>query len=66
MADITTFFRKADFSIETDLKERLAQKLFRQNPSEKIIPFRKITEEDAELVSAARGILQDDPFKENR
>ncbi|MBR2730278.1 MAG: hypothetical protein Q4C02_10635 [Eubacteriales bacterium] len=45
-------FREADFSRETDLKERLRVQLFGEELSEQN-RFRRLGEDDLELVSAA-------------
>ena len=64
MRDLETMFRQTDYSQYTDLKERLASRLFGKKTSSKVIsfPFQRISDEEAELVAAARGIT--DPLQD--
>lgn len=63
MMDIERLFRKADFSAESNFKEKLAKKLFanEESASAKITSIRKVqapqllSDDDLDMVSAARG-----------
>lgn len=57
MRKLEQILQQTDFSRDTDLKERLAKRLF----SSKVVqgPFTRISDEDAELVTAAQGIYVD-------
>ena len=46
-------FYNTDFSKHTDLKARLADKLFGSKKSSKVISFTRIADEDAAFVNAA-------------
>lgn len=61
MKDIETMFHQVDFSKDTDLKERLAKRLFASKSSNKItqFPFQRLSDNEIELVNAAQGIYQD-------
>ena len=61
MRDIETMFRQTDFSKDTDLKERLAKRLFASKSSNKItqFPFQRLSDNDVELVNAAQGLYPD-------
>lgn len=49
-------FYNTDFSKHTDLKARLADKLFGSKKSSKVVSFTRIADEDAAFVNAAQGI----------
>ena len=57
MKNIEKLLYSTDFSRDTDLKERLAKKLFSARSSGKVVafPFRKLSDDDLELVNAAQG-----------
>ncbi len=61
MKDIETMFHQVDFSKDTDLKERLAKRLFSSKSSNKItqFPFQRLSDNEIELVNAAQGLFQD-------
>ena len=56
MTNLEEALRQTDFSKYTDLKQRLAGKLFSKEASRKVLPFSRITDEDAAYVNAAQGI----------
>ena len=58
MKDLEKLLYETDFSKHTDLKERLAKKLFQPQTSKKVVsfPFAALSDDDAEMVSAARGM----------
>ena len=55
---------KADFSKQTDLKERLASKLFSSGAKSTTSSFVQLSEDDLEFVNAAQGTWIDD--KDNK
>lgn len=57
MKDLEKLLYETDFSKHTDLKARLAKKLFQTETSKKVVsfPFASLSDDDAEMVSAARG-----------
>ena len=67
-------FYQVDFSQYTDLKDRLAARLFgaqSQKTSSKVVPFKtfaRLSEDDLELVNAAQGDPQQKPglFEETK
>ncbi len=63
MSHIEEKFYNTDFSKHTDLKERLAARLFQSSSSEKVTPFsfRELSEDDLTMVNAAQGIFPEDP-----
>ena len=68
MKNLEQMLYNTDFSRNTDLKARLAGKLFAGSPSQsdKVVsfPFSRLSDEDADLVNAAQGIRMDtDPEK---
>ena len=54
-----------DFSKYTDLKSRLAGRLFTQKSNGKTTPFVRLSDSDVELVNAAQGLMTENPFKKN-
>ena len=62
MRDIEAMFKQVDFSRDTDLKERLRNRLFREKKSDKVVAFKRVSDEDLMYVAAAKG-LQDTPPK---
>ena len=64
MKDLERMLYQTDFSKNTDLKARLADRLFgAQSSSDKIVsfPFASLSENEAEMVTAARGLTGEDP-----
>ena len=57
---------RADFSGDTDPRDRLREKLFDGKKNEKTIPFYRLSDQDAELVNAAMGLRDDRLFEKNR
>ncbi len=58
-----------DFSKYTDLKERLAKKLFSGTAEKsKVVqfPFAKLSDDQIELVNAAQGLSGLDPFRDRQ
>ena len=68
MKDLETMFSQTDFSKYTDLKSRLSERLFGAKVSEKTIvfPFSRISDEEAEFVNAAQGLMNEDPNRKDR
>ena len=68
MKDLERTLYSTDFSKHTDLKGRLAAKLFGTSTAQttKVVsfPFQMISDEDAELVNAAQGIFSADDDKD--
>ncbi|MBQ3392962.1 MAG: hypothetical protein IJG52_06115 [Lachnospiraceae bacterium] len=56
MEDIGKLLRGADFSKETDLKDRLAGQLFEVQHAGKSVPFSRLSGEQLLQVTAAKGI----------
>ena len=58
MKDLEKLLYETDFSKHTDLKSKLAKKLFQSETSSKVVsfPFAALSDDDAEMVSAARGL----------
>ena len=54
--------RRTDFSKYTDLKASLAEKLFKNGESGKKSRPAPLSDEEAELVSAALGLPTEDPW----
>ena len=54
---------RADFSKYTDLKERLAVKLFSSSAfsSKKVTAFTRLSDDQVELVNAAQGVYEKKP-----
>ena len=69
MKDLEKMLYQTDFSKNTDLKARLADKLFgtQSASSDKIVsfPFASLSADEAEMVSAARGLIDEDPNRKN-
>ena len=67
MENFEKAFYNTDFSKNTDLKARLAEKLFSSRKSSKVISFTRISDEDAAFVNAAQGIYteENDPLKKD-
>ena len=67
MTNLEKALSKTDFSRNTDLKARLAGKLFGQQSSStsKVIafPFSRISDDEAELVNAAQGLVDGMPIE---
>ena len=65
MKDLEQTLYDTDFSKDTDLKSRLAARLFGSASSSKVrsIAYRQLTDEETELVNAAQGIWVDDKDK---
>ena len=65
MSRLEKILQQTEFSQDTDLKARLAKRLFSAGTSSKVVQgaFTRISDEDAELVAAAQGIYIDDPKK---
>ena len=65
MTNLEKALSKTDFSRNTDLKARLASRLFGQqtSSSSKVIafPFSRISDDEAELVNAAQGLVDGMP-----
>ena len=65
MKDLEKMLYQTDFSKNTDLKARLADRLFgsQSASSDKIVsfPFASLSEDEAEMVAAARGLTDEDP-----
>ena len=65
MKDLEKMLYQTDFSKNTDLKARLADRLFgsQSSSSDKIVsfPFASLSEDEVEMVSAARGLSEEDP-----
>ena len=68
MKDLEKLFYETDFSKHTDLKSKLADKLFGAQTSNKVVsfPFAAISDDDAEMVSAARGMIRNELEKKDR
>ena len=68
MRDFEQTMKDTDFSKYTDLKSRLAKRLFSGNTSKKVVsfPFASISDEDAAFVNAAQGIYQNDHLKKDK
>ena len=66
MKDLERMFGEVDFSKHTDLKARLADRLFGHNVSSKTVPFRRLSDEDAAFVNAAQGLYDEDPNKDKK
>ena len=58
--------RSVDFSKHTDLKARLAQRLFSSTVSAKVSQFEMLSDEAAELVNAEQGIFVPENKDENK
>ena len=63
MKDLERTFGEVDFSRHTDLKARLADRLFAHSVSKKTIPFRRLSDDDVEFVNAAQGLYVDEQDK---
>ena len=65
MTNLEEALSSTDFSRNTDLKTRLAEKLFGRQTSSKVVsfPFSRISDDDAELVNAAQGLIDGMPVK---
>ena len=57
---------RADFSGDTDLRDRLREKLFGGKGNEKTMSFHRLADQDAELVNAAMGLRDDRLFEKDR
>ena len=64
MEDIEKRLKKVDFSKYTDFKTILAERLFQQKDSAGKTGPMQLSDEDAEFISAARGITNKDPWED--
>ena len=64
MKNLEQALMQTDFSKYTDLKSRLAGKLFAQKHSQTVSSFglHKLSNEEVELVNAAQGLSDQNPF----
>ncbi len=62
MKDLERTLYETDFSKYTDLKSRLAKKLFSQKDNDKIVqlPFARLSDDDVAYVYAAQGVHGDE------
>ena len=65
MGDFEKAFYDTDFSKYTDLKAKLADKLFASKKSSKVISFTRLSDEQASFVNAAQGLYPEDPTKKD-
>jgi hypothetical protein len=65
MKDLEQTLYDTDFSKDTDLKSRLAARLFGSASSSKVRPisYRQLSDEETELVNAAQGIWDENRDK---
>ena len=63
MSDMEELFYQTDFSKYTDLKSKLAERLFEKKTTKRTRSFTytRLSDDDVEFVNAAQGI-QIDPF----
>ena len=61
--DLEDKLRRADFSVNTDLKVTLGNKMFPRKASGRIRHAVPISDDEADLVTAAAGIVDEDPWK---